>query len=249
MWSIKFLSGPKAGREVLLQPGMVVLGRDNSCQISIASNGISKKHAQILVKDTGLTIEDLDSRNGTFIKGKQIKSRELKAGDRVALYDVIFEVKKKSPQKAFPLYGMPYAQNAPNPSLFNQDPSLLNPLSQSAESSDQENLIDARGSFFENMKRSVTSYLNNVVLPGVYKLAEWTEFKFVVGCFVIGFIVMVTVFSFFPLVAILKSTAEQESRNHAESIATTVALINRDVLKKRLTDSHYCGLCFKASWS
>ena len=234
MWSIKFLSGPKAGKEIFLQLGMVVLGRDNSCQISISSSGISKKHAQIFVKDTGLIIEDLDSRNGTFIKGKQIKSHELKAGDRVALYDVIFEVKKKTSQQAFPMYGMPYVQNAPNSSLLNQDPSLLDSLNQNAESSEQKNLIDAKGSLVENVKKSVTSYLDNAVLPGVYKLAEWTEFRFVVGCFVIGFIVMVTVFSFFPLVAILKSTVEQESRNHAESIATTVALVNRDVLKKGL---------------
>ena len=50
MWSIKFLSGPKAGKEIFLQPGLMVLGRESSCQISIPSHSVSKKHAQFLVK-------------------------------------------------------------------------------------------------------------------------------------------------------------------------------------------------------
>ena len=37
MWSIKFLSGPKAGKEIVLQPGLLLLGREASCQIQILS--------------------------------------------------------------------------------------------------------------------------------------------------------------------------------------------------------------------
>ena len=224
MWSIKFLSGPKAGKEILLQPGLIVLGREDSCQISILSRGISKKHAQILVKETGLIIEDLNSQNGTFIKGKQIKSKELKEGDRVALYDVIFEVKKKQPLQAFPMYGLSYPQTLPDPSLLNQN----------AESGEQKHFINTQDSFIKNIQKLVKTYIDNVVLPGVYKLAEWIEFKVVVASFVIGFIVLVTVFSSFPLISILKSSMEQESRNNAENIAITLAMANRNHLKKGL---------------
>lgn len=223
MWSIKFLSGPKAGKEIFLQQGLVVLGREKSCQISISSNGISKKHAQIFVKEAGLVIEDLNSRNGTFIKGKQIQSQELQSGDRVALYDIVFEVKKKD-SLPFLMYGMPYPQNFPDPSL----------LDQNFESGTQKNSIDVKGSLIENIKKVIKSYIDNVILPGVYKLAEWLEFKFVIGFFVIGFIVVVVAFSSFPLVSILKSGVEQESRNHAESIAITLAEQNKNLLKKGL---------------
>ncbi len=224
MWSLKFLSGPKTGKKILLQQGLLTLGRDKSCQISIPSNGISKKHAQILVKETGLVIEDLNSRNGIFVKGKQIKSQELKSGDKVALYDVIFEVKKIDSFSPFQFYGMPYVKDSSDPSLVNQ----------SSSSEGQKNSIDLKGSLFGNIKKVVDSYINNVVLPGVYKLAEWMEFRFVVGCFVVGFIVLVTVFSAFPLISILKNNLEKESRSHAESIALTVAEINRKLLKKGL---------------
>lgn len=224
MWSIKFLSGPKAGKEILLQQGLVILGREKSCQIHIPSNGISKKHAQILVKETGLVIEDLHSRNGTFIKGKQIRNQELHSGDRVALYDVVFEVKKKDSLQAFSMYGMSYTPNLPDPSLSNQN----------LESNGQKSSIDVKGSLIENIKKVVTSYIDNVVLPGVYKLAEWMEFRFIVGCFVIGFVVVVTVFSSFPMISILRSSVEQESRNNAENVAITLATVNRSLLKKGL---------------
>ena len=223
MWSIKFLSGPKAGKEVFLQPGLLVLGRENSCSISIPSNGISKKHAQILVKETGLVIEDLNSRNGTFIKGKQIRSRKLQPGDRVALYNVVFEVKKKNPQE-HPIYGNPYFQTPPHPSLLNQNPS----------SPEQNSSVETKASSFENIKTAIKSYRDDVVLPGVYKLAEWVEFRYLVGSFVIGFIVVVTFSSSFPLISILKSGLEKESRNSAENIAITLAKSNKNLLKKGL---------------
>ncbi len=220
MWSIKFLSGPKAGKEIALSPGLVVLGRDSSCQISLPSSGISKRHAQFLVKDSELVIEDLDSRNGVFIQGKKITRQKLAEGERVALYDVIFEVKKRANPQMAPVYG------APPP-----DMSALNP---NAKAIDPNNPPAAKGPVLANIQKSTVSYMDNVVLPGVYKLAEWMEFKFLVGCFVIGFIVIATVFSFFPMVSILKSKVERESRSHVKNIAGALALMNRNALKKGL---------------
>lgn len=222
MWSIRFLSGPKAGKKIILPPGLVVLGRESSCQIPVPANGISKKHVQITVGEKELVIEDLNSRNGTFIKGKQIHSQTLKSGDRVALYNVIFEVTRQDAPQEFPVHGMPYPS---------QDSSLL---TQAHGDGFSQRSTGKKGSSFENIKTSVLSYMNNVILPGIYKLAEWIEFKFLVGCFVMGFIILVTVFSIFPLISILRANIEQESRYNAENIAMTVAEINKDVLKKGL---------------
>lgn len=220
MWSLKFLSGPKAGKEILLQPGLCVIGREESCQISVPSSSISKRHAQILIKESGVVIEDLDSRNGIFIKGKQIQRQTLKAGDRVALSDVIFELRKKAlPQH--PLYALPpggYPQAfPPAPDMTEAKPS-----------------IDAKGPLAENMRKVVKTYVDNALLPGIYKLAEWMEFKFIVGAFVAGFVILVTALSSFPLISILRSSVEQESRNSAENIAITLAKDNKRHLRKGL---------------
>lgn len=227
MWSIKFLSGSKAGKEILLQPGLVVLGRDDSCQISIPGNGVSKKHAQITVQGDSLLIEDLDSRNGIFIQGKQVQKQNLKAGDRVALSDVVFEVKKKNPLP-MGMYNVPY-------NLPSADSVALNNASNPADA--KKSLINTKDSLITNIIKVAKSYLEDVVLPGVYKLAEWIEFKVVVAGFVIGFVLVVTVLSSFPLVSILKSSVEQESRNNAENIAITLASGNRSNIQKGLQDA------------
>ena len=225
MWSIKFLSGPKAGKEIVLQPGLLLLGREASCQIQILSEGISKKHAQIYVKNDSVFIEDIGSSNGTFIRGKKIFKQKLTEGDRVALYNVVFEVKKRSDISYFPGQGMIYNQQV-SPHLMNQKP-------EGAEGG-KKPLLDTKQSLYENIRKLVQVYIEDVILPGVYKLAEWIEFRWVVGFFVIGFIVFVTTFSSIPLLSILKSSVEQESRNNADSIASTLSLINREPIQKGL---------------
>ena len=60
------------------------------------------------------------------------------------------------------------------------------------------------------------------------------EFKWVVGFFIIGFIFLVTFFSSFPLIQILRSSVEQESFNNAENIAVTLTKLNRPHLQKGL---------------
>ena len=224
MWSLKFLSGPKAGKEILLQPGLLLIGREDSCQIQILSEGISKKHAQIYVKNNSVFIEDIGSSNGTFVKGKKILKQKLAKGDRVALYDVVFEIRKRSDMAYFPEQVLYNQQLSPH--LMGEKPP--------EESEKKGPLLDTKKSFYENIKNVVQAYIEDVILPGIYKLAEWVEFRWVVGFFVIGFIVFVTTFSSIPLLSILKSSVEEESRKNAESIASTLSLINRKPLQKGL---------------
>ena len=219
MWYLKFLSGPKAGKEIFLQEGLFVLGREKSCEIPISSSGISKKHAQITLQENKLFIEDLNSSNGTFFEGKQIKKKQLKQGDRIVLNDVVFEVDRKSD----------LAQAEAFPPHFSSSA-----LSSSSESLAGENLVNKKNSLFENISKSVKFYLHDVLLPGIYQLAEWIEFKILIACFISIFVILVTALSAFPLVSILKSSVEQEGLNNAENIAITLAQANRGHLKKGL---------------
>ena len=218
MWAIKFLSGSLAGQEVHLQKGLMVLGKESSCQISLSNEpGVSKKHAQITIREDNILLEDLDSRNGTYVDGKQVYTRLLSEGDRVALGNVIFEVRKK---QDIPL-SHPYM--SPYPPAQTVDDSQDAPKEKATT---DENLT--------GIQQKAQNYLHNVILPGVYKLAEWVEFKWVVGMFVIGFIFLVTMFSSFPLIQILRSSVEQESLNNAENIAVTLQKLNRPHLQKGL---------------
>jgi pSer/pThr/pTyr-binding forkhead associated (FHA) protein len=87
--SIKFISGPLAGREFEIKADGEFVGRDSSAaQIVIADPRISKKHLWIGVKDGRVVIVDQDSRNGTFIndpKSARVTQSALNAGDTVIM--------------------------------------------------------------------------------------------------------------------------------------------------------------------
>lgn len=67
-----------------------VIGRQHDCDIAIASEEISRRHAQVKPTPDGLLVEDLGSSNGTYINGSRVQSGLLKAGDELRLDAVRF---------------------------------------------------------------------------------------------------------------------------------------------------------------
>jgi hypothetical protein len=79
-----------ARREVSLQLGENVLGRDPDAVAWIDSPTVSRRHAHILVSAEGAVLEDLGSHNGTFVRGKRVTSPvALRDGDQMRLGSVI----------------------------------------------------------------------------------------------------------------------------------------------------------------
>jgi two-component system cell cycle response regulator len=86
--TLTMLSGPDAGAVFALQSPEVVLGRDADAGLRLDEPTVSRRHAVIRCLGRGIyTIEDLDSRNGTFVRGQSIHSTPLNSGDRVQLAD------------------------------------------------------------------------------------------------------------------------------------------------------------------
>jgi hypothetical protein len=60
------------------------IGRDQSNQIILNDNMVSRRHAQLTLLDNGLVmIKDLGSSNGTYVNGKKITETYLSTGDIV----------------------------------------------------------------------------------------------------------------------------------------------------------------------
>ncbi len=55
----------------LQEAGSVTLGRSSNCDIEVDDRSISRRHAILSIGET-VTIEDLGSANGTFVRGKRI---------------------------------------------------------------------------------------------------------------------------------------------------------------------------------
>lgn len=72
--------------------GKVIMGRDQSCDITLPLDHLSRHHVELEVRGGQLFIKDLDSSNGTFLNGKQISESPLKPGDKIKLDVVTFEV-------------------------------------------------------------------------------------------------------------------------------------------------------------
>jgi len=73
-------------RELDLSDGSLTVGRSSSCQLFLDDPLVSRKHAIFLVGGTGVTVEDLQSRNGVLVNGRRIPARTaLHPGDKILI--------------------------------------------------------------------------------------------------------------------------------------------------------------------
>jgi len=80
-------------REVALRLGENLLGRVEDGIVWIEAPTVSRRHARILVEHDRATIEDLGSKNGTFVRGERISAPTLLApGDVIRLGRVSMKV-------------------------------------------------------------------------------------------------------------------------------------------------------------
>jgi len=77
-------------RQVLLMDGDNIVGRGTDASVWIDAPGISRHHARIVVRQDEATLEDLGSKNGTYIGGDRVTiPRRLADGDQVRLGSVV----------------------------------------------------------------------------------------------------------------------------------------------------------------
>jgi two-component system cell cycle response regulator len=77
------VSGPQQGTVFLLGDEQV-LGRGDDANIVVADDSVSRGHARIIRHEGSFFVEDLHSRNGTFVRGVRIgKATRLREGDYV----------------------------------------------------------------------------------------------------------------------------------------------------------------------
>jgi pSer/pThr/pTyr-binding forkhead associated (FHA) protein len=96
--TVKMKSGAKAGeaKTVLLDEETITFGRDQSCQVVLAQQAVSRNHARISRDGTLFFLEDLGSSFGTQVNGQKLpkgEKRLLRNGDVIAIaqFDVTFD--------------------------------------------------------------------------------------------------------------------------------------------------------------
>ncbi len=70
----------------------VIIGRDATCDIVLPLEHLSRQHVALEIRNGQLFVKDLESANGTYLNGEKVKDSPLKAGDKLKLDVVTFEV-------------------------------------------------------------------------------------------------------------------------------------------------------------
>ena len=105
-------NGPEAGKKYDLTLPEYVLGRHPECTIVIDVGAVSRHHCKVF-KDAGnYWVEDLKSRNGTFVNDVQLAARHrLQQGDQVRVCDVTFTFQGDPKPQAQPQpFASPFAR-------------------------------------------------------------------------------------------------------------------------------------------
>ncbi len=229
MLVLKIHNGKQAGKEFPIQDGTYTIGRSEKADIRIISSQVSKIHAEISIHNNRIFIKDLKSRNGTFINGLQIREEEVKSKDKITLHDVVITIRHNNTtlannrlQGQIPVIS--HGNLAINQSQY-QQPSFDQPV---PTTQNNNQAVDPQ----LNFKEKANGYIETIMLPGVYKLTEWMEFKWVVGIFLGILITLITVLSTIPAVSLLKASVQKESQRRALTIAKNMVAINKTAISQ-----------------
>jgi len=79
------------GRVLPLTEGRMLIGRAADCDVRLEAGRVSRHHAALRVAGDQVWVQDLGSRNGTFLNGKPLKTEvEWLKGDRLDVADIPF---------------------------------------------------------------------------------------------------------------------------------------------------------------
>jgi pSer/pThr/pTyr-binding forkhead associated (FHA) protein len=80
-------------RTLYVRQEEAVFGRERGCDFRIASSEVSRRHCRLRARDGYVTVEDLNSSNGTQLNGEPVRGRQVvRPGDRLGIGPVTFIV-------------------------------------------------------------------------------------------------------------------------------------------------------------
>lgn len=122
-YQLVVVQGRSASQTLKIGAGVMTVGRQQDCQLRIASSQVSRKHCQIFEKKGLLLVKDLGSSNGTLVNGKRIADqRVLEHGDELTVGSVRFRVERQEDTVMMP--GNSETPAAPKPA----DTAITDPI-------------------------------------------------------------------------------------------------------------------------
>ena len=95
-WTVEVTGGPDQGKRVSALQGLVRVGSDSTNDLVLTDTTVSRRHLEIERTSRGLLMRDVNSRNGTFVFGRQVLEAYLEPSDRIELGKTTLTLRQKS---------------------------------------------------------------------------------------------------------------------------------------------------------
>jgi len=80
------VEGSSPGKRFFVDQPVLLIGRDAHCDVPVADRQVSRQHASITLESEGYILQDLGSKNGTFVNGREIDGPHLlQDGDEIQI--------------------------------------------------------------------------------------------------------------------------------------------------------------------
>jgi DNA-binding NtrC family response regulator len=96
------VQGPDEGRGVVIR-GPVTVGTNEGADLVLTDRSVSRRHAELRPSGDGLWLRDLDSTNGTFLKGTRVREALLEAGSSFEVGRTRIEIRCTTSRSRVPL--------------------------------------------------------------------------------------------------------------------------------------------------
>jgi pSer/pThr/pTyr-binding forkhead associated (FHA) protein len=96
-------SGKSAGRSISIKRNKLLIGRAEECDVRPLSDEVSRRHCAVIVGPADVWVEDLKSRNGTYVNGTRIEPAtrtKLADGDLIRVGSLELKVSCRAPAVA-----------------------------------------------------------------------------------------------------------------------------------------------------
>ncbi|HLE10484.1 MAG: hypothetical protein A2504_16230 [Bdellovibrionales bacterium RIFOXYD12_FULL_39_22] len=212
MYKLVTISGPKRGQEFILHDGTNTIGRSPECDISIAIEGISKKHLSITVTKDVAYLEDLNSANGTFVNEKMVKKITVKNGDRIAIPDMVMQLVHVEERKVI----------------------IKKKISNSSSAEDATDLDSV--SMPSSPIGKILYLFKHKAMQLLYGVNEEYEWRLLFSLILTAFVILTVTATIFPVLSDSKRVLLTETKARVRSYANQIAATNALALEKRSYD-------------
>lgn len=89
--NLEVVTGVAEGKKFILADDFDAgtIGRDPNVEFPVEEYVISRRHAKIEKREDGFYVQDLGSKNGTFLNGRPIQEARLQDGDKISLGTIV----------------------------------------------------------------------------------------------------------------------------------------------------------------